>query len=194
MTTTATVTTSPHFSRVDLAERALQAHQRLQSRAVTEEVSMEDGHEHDEHDEIELEEHSIQGTQQRQQRQQHLDHVHNGWVVHPTTEENNIGEEPVSRGILDDDEEEEEEFLTSRNQLMGTGYSTEPELEPQAELPSLPSYQMDVEDQDQDQEESGDEGEEEHEEEEEEEGEEEEEHQHGDGDEAASGLLSLSRG
>ncbi|KAK3340490.1 hypothetical protein B0H65DRAFT_472589 [Neurospora tetraspora] len=192
--TTAAATTSPHLNRLDLAERALQAHQRLQSRAVTEELPME--HEH-EHDEIDSEQNSLQLThhhhhhqpQQQQQRRQYMDHDRNGWVVHPTTENvpevaDDIGEGP-GRGDLDDEEEEEIAPSRSRSQMVGSGsgYSTEPEPEPG--LPSLSPFQShaaaSVEHEDQ-----GEGVDEEEGEEEEEQGE--------DGDEAASGLLSLSRG
>ncbi|CCC13955.1 unnamed protein product [Sordaria macrospora k-hell] len=151
MTTTAAATTSPHFSRVDLAERALQAHQRLHSRAVTEEVLMEHEHEHDEIDE----EDSLQVAHQQQQHQQQrhqqyltTNHAHNGWVVVPPTTENiqevpdDIGEAEGRRELDLDDNDEEEELISHRVVGSGSGYSTEPE--PQPELPSLPSYEVDV--------------------------------------------------
>ncbi|KAJ4421443.1 hypothetical protein N0V85_000205 [Neurospora sp. IMI 360204] len=194
-TATTVATTSPHLNRLDLAERALQAHQRLQSRAVTEELPME--HEH-EHEEMDSEQNSLQHTHhhhhhhhhqpQQQQRRQYMNHDHNGWVVHPTTENvpegaDDIGE-GAGRGDLDDEEEEEISPSRSRSQMVGSGsgYSTEPEPEPG--LPSLSPFQShaaaSVE--------HGDQGEGV----DEEEGEEEEQGE--DGDEAASGLLSLSRG
>ncbi|ESA43271.1 hypothetical protein GE21DRAFT_4413 [Neurospora crassa] len=182
---TTTTTTSPHLNRLDLAERALQAHQRLQSRAVTEELLMDHEHEHEhEHDEIDSEPNSQQLThhhhhqpQQQQRHRHHLDNAHEGWVVRPATENgpevaNDIAAGPGRRDRNDDHEEEESIQSRSRShQMVGPGpsYSTEPELEP--ELPSLTPYQSKAGEKE---EQDGD--------------------GNGDGDEAASGLLSLSRG
>lgn len=178
---TTTTMTSPHLTRLDLAERALQAHQRLQSRAVTEELLMDHEHEH-EHDEIDSEPNYQQLThhhqpQQQQRHRHHLDKAHEGWVVRPAPENgpevaNDIAAGPGRRDRSDDDEEEESIQAKSRShQVVGPSpsYSTEPELEP--ELPCLMPYQLDA-------------------------GEKEEQDGvgNGDGDEAASGLLSLSRG
>ncbi|KAK3391690.1 hypothetical protein B0T20DRAFT_62841 [Sordaria brevicollis] len=179
-TTTTTIMSSPQLSnRLDLAERALQAHQLLQFQSLSREMMIPST----EHDHAEEER-----VDQELPHRHHYSssHSHEEWVaIQPTTEndydhEEEEGEEKEVVGGIEGDMDfaegggdggrQSQQYIKDEHGEeeggLNSGYSTEPE----PELPSLPYAAADDEE------------------------EAENEEQNGDGDEAASGLLGLSRG